>query len=278
MTHSPISIKVIPAPEKLKADVECFRIFNYRVPKSLSIKVSPIAVPGIVFQSKKGRSAIKNLTVRAEVNSSLPVSFIYGPSMKPSVMNYKPGPWGTVLVILKPHALKSLFGIDASRLANSFMELDQFTGTDLNSKLINARADQKRVELLTDLLIFYKNQAKTRDVLVEESLSLIHEKIESISMAVLLKRFSISERQFEKRFLVAVGITPHSYIRVRRFNEALSLMKTRKYERLTDVAHALNFYDQSHFIHDLKEFTGITPASIFQKVENFHDQGGFSYV
>jgi AraC-like DNA-binding protein len=55
-------------------------------------------------------------------------------------------------------------------------------------------------------------------------------------------------------------------------------MKTKQFERLTDVAQALNFYDQSHFIRDLKEFSGITPKSIFQKVDNFHDQGGFSYV
>jgi AraC-like DNA-binding protein len=114
--------------------------------------------------------------------------------------------------------------------------------------------------------------------LVEESLDLIHKNIASIDVKYLLKNLHISVRQFEKRFTDTVGVSPLSYIRVRRFNEAIRLMKTGQFDKLTDVAHALNFYDQSHFIRDLKEFSGITPKSILQKVEDFHEQGGFSYV
>jgi len=69
------------------------------------------------------------------------------------------------------------------------------------------------------------------------------------------------------------------YIRVKRFNEAIRLIKTGQFERLTDVAYALNFYDQSHFIRDIKAFSGMTPKSLSQKVDDFHhDQVGYSYV
>jgi AraC-like DNA-binding protein len=46
-------------------------------------------------------------------------------------------------------------------------------------------------------------------------------------------------------------------------------MKTGRFGRLTDVAHALNFYDQSHFIRDIKAFSGVTPKSLSQKVDDF---------
>lgn len=82
-----------------------------------------------------------------------------------------------------------------------------------------------------------------------------------------------------KRFVQTVGVTPQFYIRVRRFNESIRLMDTGQYERLSDVAHALNFHDQSHFIRDIKQFSGITPRSIYQKVNEFHhDQIGASYL
>src|SRR5258708_36643646 len=55
------------------------------------------------------------------------------------------------------------------------------------------------------------------------------------------------------------------YLRVKRFDEAARLMKTGQFETLIDVAYALNFYDQSHFIRDIKAFSGITPKSLSQK-------------
>jgi AraC-like DNA-binding protein len=89
----------------------------------------------------------------------------------------------------------------------------------------------------------------------------------------------ISERQFERRFTQTVGLSPHVYIRVKRFNEAIRLIKTGQFERLTDVAYALNFSDQSHFIRDIKAFSGMTPTSLAQKVDDFHhEQAGYASV
>ena len=184
----------------------------------------------------------------------------------------------TIQVIFKPHALRSIFGIDASTITERRIDLNTFAGQDLTSQLLEAPTKKKQIALLTKFLVTQKKQAKTRDGLVEESLALISKHIASIDVKDLVISLNISERQLEKRFVQTVGIPPQSYIRVKRFNEAIRLMKSKKFERLTDVAHALNYYDQSHFIRDLKDFTGITPKSIFQKVDNFHEQGGFSYI
>jgi AraC-like DNA-binding protein len=57
------------------------------------------------------------------------------------------------------------------------------------------------------------------------------------------------------------------------------LIKTRQFARLTDVAAVLNFSDQSHFIRDIKAFSGMTPTSLAQQVDDFHhEQAGYSYV
>lgn len=119
----------------------------------------------------------------------------------------------------------------------------------------------------------------TRDLLVEESLRFIHAHPGSLRVKDLLQYLHLSERQFERRFTQAVGISPQSYLRLKRFQEAIRLIKTRQFERLTDLASALNFSDQSHFIRDMKAFSGMTPTDLSQRMDDFyHEQAGYSYV
>jgi AraC-like DNA-binding protein len=83
----------------------------------------------------------------------------------------------------------------------------------------------------------------------------------------LLKCLSVSERQFERRFVRAIGVSPHQYIRIVRFREAVRLIKAHRFDRLSDVAYDLNYVDQSHFIKDVKAFSGYTPTGLVQTVQ-----------
>jgi AraC-like DNA-binding protein len=275
-----MKFKTIPAPEILKNDVECFRIAEYTGEQGLVINVCLSGLPGIIFQHHEGQSPIDNIRTASRSTCTIPTSYICGQTTEPGVLTHKKGPYTMTQVILKPHALNSLLGLNASALTNcGLVELNEFAADDLNMQLIEATNEQERVALLTRFLEAQRKQERTRDTLVEEGLRLIHKNGGSITVKNLLEHLSLSERQFERRFSQTVGITPQFYIRVKRFNEAIRLMKTRQFERLTDVAYALNFCDQSHFIHDIKAFTGITPKSLFQKVDDFHhDQGGYFQV
>ena len=194
-------------------------------------------------------------------------------------MSFGRGSYSVVQVILKPHALQSILGINAMILKDSAMELNEFLTEDLNEQLIHAPSNLDRIAILTDFLVRKWKPAKRRDGLIEESLCLIQRSLGRTSVQTLLSDLHISERQFERRFCQVVGLSPLSYIRVKRFNEAVRLMKSGQYDTLTEVAHALNFHDQSHFIRDIKTFTGITPKSLSQKVVDFsHNQAGYSYI
>lgn len=276
----PIKFNILPSPEILKNEVACIRIAEYIGEEGLAIKVSLNGLPGIVFQHHQGRSPITNITTPSRCNCHVPTLYIYGQTTEPGIINHKKGPYTMTQVILKPHALKTLLGLNASALTNNgLVELNEFSAEDLNDQLLEARNEQKRIALLTNFLLAQLKQAKTRDMLIEESLRLIHKYIGSITVKQLLEQLNISERHFERRFSQTVGISPQFYIRVKRFNEAVRLMKMGQFAKLTDIAHALNFYDQSHFIRDIKAFSGLTPKSLSQKEGCFlHGQTGFFYV
>jgi len=272
-------LNIVSVPEALKNDVECFMLTRFSGDEGLAINVFSNGIPGIVFHHNAGQPAIENIIMQSGRKFSPPALFLCGPGTESSVMNFRRGSYTVIQAVLKPHALNSLFGINALILKDCALELNQLSTENIDEQLINAHSEQEQVALLTSFLVGKLERAKTRDSLVEESLRLIHNSVGTITVKALLKSLDISERQFERRFCQVVGMPPLAYLRVRRFNEAIRLMKTGQYDTLTEIAHTLKFHDQSHFIRDIKTFTGITPKSLSQKVNDFyHNQAGFSYM
>lgn len=276
-----ISIKsrVISPPEILKRDVECFSVFEYSGSQGIAVHVSPQAAPGIVFQHQNGHSALESINTKAGATPPAPTLFLYGPGVETSVMNFSRGSYTSVQAVLKPHALNTLMGIDASACSEGFIELNELATYDLNVQLLNAKNINEQITELSSFLISQLQRSFARDLVVEESLYIIQNEIANVSVRYLLERLKISERQFQRRFGQTVGISPQSYIRVKRFNEAVKLIKSGRYRTLTEVTYALNYYDQSHLIRDFRAFSGVSPKTVASEEDDFyHAQTGYSYI
>jgi AraC-like DNA-binding protein len=260
-----MNLRMLPVPEALKADVECIRIVEHSGEGNLAINVCLNGLPGIVFQHRDGHSPLENITTPSGWVSGAPTLFVYGQMTEPGVMNHRPGAFTTTQIVLKSHALQTLLGLNASALTNSLVALTEFSAGDLNEQLLDAPNEHRQMGLLNDFLLKHLKREPTRDRLVEESLRLIQHHPAAITVKALLECLSISERQFERRFNQTVGLPPQFYIRVKRFNAAVRLMNAGRFATLTDVAHALNYYDQSHFIREIRAFSGVTPGSLSQK-------------
>lgn len=269
--------RILLPPTSLQNDVQCFSVVEYTGDEALSIRVFPKAVPGIVFQQANGRSALETIATASSEVSVSPL-FAYGAGVEPSTMSFAQGSYTSIQVILKPHALNTLLGINASVIGSASVDLAEFS-RDLTDQLLTARSDQERITLLTNFLLYQSARAHPRDGLVSESLRLIHRNPAGLRVKDLLEQLAISERQFERRFRQTVGVSPQAYLRVRRFNEAVRLIKTRQYQKLTDIAYALHYHDQSHLIRDIQSFSGMTPKHLAQKEDDYYDeQVGYSYT
>ena len=74
-------------------------------------------------------------------------------------------------------------------------------------------------------------------------------------------KFSLSTRQFDRKFKIYSGFSPKMYLRLTRLQNALKQYGHDK--SLTQIAYECGYYDQSHFIHDVKAFTGYHPGFYF---------------
>jgi AraC-like DNA-binding protein len=155
-----------------------------------------------------------------------------------------------------------LLNTDPTELNDGSVALADFSRMNIGEQLLNARSEHERVAFLSDFLRAHVESSGSEDALVAESLRLIHDGIRTIRVPRLLKSLNVSERQFERRFVRAVGVPPHSYIRIARFRKAFRLIKANQFERLSDIAYDLSYVDQSHFIKDMKAFSGYTPTRL----------------
>ena len=67
-------------------------------------------------------------------------------------------------------------------------------------------------------------------------------------------------RRFIEIFRNEVGVTPKAFSRVRRFQHVLGRVERATEVDWTSVACSCGYFDQAHFIHDFREFAGVSPS------------------
>jgi AraC-like DNA-binding protein len=77
----------------------------------------------------------------------------------------------------------------------------------------------------------------------------------------VMESIGLSQRRFVELFHDQMGLTPKAFCRVRRFQRVLQAVHRRKSVDWAQVALDGGYYDQAHFIHDFRGFSGITPAA-----------------
>lgn len=98
-----------------------------------------------------------------------------------------------------------------------------------------------------------------------------------VSIDSLAYHANMSFRAFERKFAAEVGITPKLYARVTRFYNALENKMLHPHKRWTDIVYENGYFDQAHFIKEVKTFSSKTPDELFKYTpppkENFITKG-----
>ena len=82
----------------------------------------------------------------------------------------------------------------------------------------------------------------------------------STSVAALVEKTGFSARRFIEVFREEVGLTPKLFSRIRRFQQVLETTRFQDEVDWTDVALECGYFDQAHFIHDFRDFSGLRPG------------------
>lgn len=173
---------------------------------------------------------------------------------------------GTVLVIFKEAGAAHFFREPLHELYNESLSLEYFVSrnhlTSLEEQLSAANNNDERVKLVEHFLLSRLDQRKD-DLMVIAAIERIRLSSGNIRMTGLAEQLYTSKSPLEKRFRQVVGTTPKKFANIIRMKSALFAMQSPLVE---NDDYRMGHYDQAHFIHDFKNFTGTTPEQYLKKL------------
>jgi len=257
----------VPPSPALEPYVQYFWVFSEpeNDPVLKTYKVIADGEPGMVFQF--------NLAFYNTQQELLPHFFLYGQSTR-NMYNYSRGSFMNIGVVLRPDAVRSIFGIDSCDLTNSTLDLSLLDGNAMPEQLINCNDVEEGIQLLSGYILrkAAQHRHKNNQLVAWASQKLLADPGVN-SLKEVRQELNISERSLERLFKINIGMSPKLYARVCRFQASLNSLRNNGYEKLSDISYGNGYADQSHFIREFREFSGVTPNAWLRKavevVENY---------
>ena len=179
------------------------------------------------------------------------------------------GKTGMILVIFKPHGVKPFFNFPVTELSNENLSLQDLANSEakeLEEKLFNSANNIERIIHLENFLIkrlIHNNDFKR----VEHAVKMIENSKGQIKTQDIAQEVCLGIKQFERTFSKYVGLNPKKFVGIIRFQNVVQMKRKFKNSNMYLLASENGYYDQSHFNHDFKSLTGITPKDFFTNMK-----------
>lgn len=208
-----------------------------------------------------------------EVNL-VPKCFIRGHLTEPLIMEELKGS-EAFCINFKPSAAFRLWGLPVQEFENTPFSLEEVFGKKYEEwidKVMESKSFPERVIVCESFLLNVLIQNKYNTKLIDYSLELIGETAGVGTVKNLAEQFSLSSRQFDRRFLQQVGISPKVYSSIIRINYIISEIRNCKRIDWQEIIYKYGYFDQAHFIKDFSKQTGVPPTKYFKDLLYDHAQ------
>ena len=173
-----------------------------------------------------------------------------------------------IAYFFKPFALAALFNTAAKKLKENPIDLCNWSPHKFNAlktQLVYAGSTTRKIEILDNLLIEQLTLHKRTCEIIQYATDQIMCNSGRETLPEILKELHLTERTFQRIFKKFVGVTPTQYRRICQFQLSFGQLRSKQFDKISDVAFDNCFADQSHFIRSFKEFTQTTPNEYLRK-------------
>jgi AraC-like DNA-binding protein len=148
------------------------------------------------------------------------------------------------------------------------VELDAVLGREigrLRDDVGEARDDETRFAFIEAWLLQQMRARTQPPRAVSYALEVIRCGGDAARIGRIADEVGLSHKHLLREFDRCVGLRPKLFARVCAFQRAIGWIGRKPSVDWADAAVACGYYDQAHFIHEFRAFSGLTPASYLAK-------------
>jgi AraC-like DNA-binding protein len=178
----------------------------------------------------------------------------------------------SVGVHAKPWGLGPFLPMPAAELCDRPVTVEQIWGrsavAELRERLATADGPHEMLTLLEEELM--RRLCETAGLaLVRHLSSVIVATSGAVAIGDLSLAAGVSSTHLAQRFKELIGVTPKRLARSQRFAATVLAIDPAEPIDWGDVAAGAGYFDQAHFGHEFREFTGLTPTQYIEVRRRF---------
>lgn len=164
---------------------------------------------------------------------------------------------------LRPGAFYALFGVRAEKVMDRKIDFTGIERDDNLLRILDLKETSERLEYLQD---FLTNKIHAG---FDQSFIKIVEKLyinpKDQSVVELANELGYNTKQMYRVFKTHYGVSPKVLLNILRLHLCLTMMLNDG-DNLTRIANDCGFYDQAHFVKEIKRYTGFSPVKLLKNV------------
>jgi len=165
-------------------------------------------------------------------------------------------------VRLKPSAFYNIFGISSDKIMDNQIPFSKIENKNSLEKILNTTDINERLCILKNYLLEkVKDKPSTKFIKIVEEL---YKNPKEQNVITIAQNYTCNERHLYRIFKTNYGVSPKVLLNILRLHLCLTLIMDKNMN-LIDIANLCGFYDQAHFIKEVKKYTGYSPLQLLER-------------
>jgi len=245
---------ISPCPD-LRKFVRYYWVLKSR--EQFSALTFPIGCPQIIFH-RRSPLFIPELSVSQD-------KFTISGQVKFPAHIASSGDTEMIVAVFYPHTIGMFIDTPPSAFYNS-----EISGFDIENKnlnelatwIFNSETTNQSIEIIESWLLtklkYRHDTLNLKRIGAAVGCLMRNPALQVIDLADIA---NLSPKQFGRIFNNHVGMMPKEYARIVRFQKSMFMLQNHCKD-YAEIAYCCGYSDQSHFIRDFRQFSGVTPSQI----------------
>jgi len=172
---------------------------------------------------------------------------------------------GGFCVLFRPHGFYNLFRIKSSDCSKYCVTGDSVFKKDVNylwEQLYTCGDINSMKEIFENFFSGFAKEHSIRTDSLDHIVSRMDKTNGMIRVSQICNIYNITPRSLERHFMEEIGVPAKELLQIFRINKAIRMLAEEPYANLSGISYLSGYFDQSHFIKDIRKITGISPGQL----------------